>query len=55
MFRLGISITDSEHELLQGLTDLKQSLDYMNWRLVKATLHAIRTGMPVSELVQFSY
>ncbi len=53
MFKLGESITNCEHELIHELTDLKQRLDYMNWRLIGATLHAIRVGLPVSELVQF--
>ena len=53
MFKLGESITVCEHELIHGLTDIKQRLDYMNWRLIGATLHAVRVGMPVSELVQF--
>ena len=42
-----------DHELIHGLTDLKQRLDYMDWRLVGAALHAIRVGIPVSKLVQF--
>ena len=32
MFKLGVSITAHEHELIHGLTNLKQRLDYMNWR-----------------------
>lgn len=53
MFKLGECITDCEHELIHGLTDLKQRLDYMNWRLIGATFHAVRIGLPVTELVQF--
>jgi len=53
MFKLGESITNCEHELIHGLTDIKQRLDYMNWRLIGATLHAVRAGLPVTELVQF--
>ena len=53
MFKLGESITSCEHELIHGLTDLKQRLEYMNWRLIGATLHAVRVGLPVTELVQF--
>jgi hypothetical protein len=53
MFKLGECITACEHELIQGLTDLKQRLDYMNYRLIGATLHAVRVGLPVTELVQF--
>ncbi len=53
MFKLGESITNCEHELIHGLTDIKQRLDYMNWRLIGATLHAVRVGLPVTKLVQF--
>jgi hypothetical protein len=53
MFKLGESITVSEHELIHGLTDFKQRLDYMNWRLIETTLHAVRLGLPVIKLVQF--
>jgi hypothetical protein len=53
MFKLGESITACEHELIHGLVDIKQRLDYMNWRLIGATLQAIRKGLPVNELVQF--
>lgn len=53
MFKLGELITVSEHELIHGLVDLKQRFDYMNWRLITATLHAVRVGLPVTELVQF--
>ncbi len=53
MFKLGELITANEHELIRGLTDFKERLDYMNWRLIGATLHAVRVGLPVSELVQF--
>jgi hypothetical protein len=52
MFKLGECISACEHELIHGLTDLKQRLDYMNWRLIGATLHAVRVGLPVTELVQ---
>jgi hypothetical protein len=53
MFKLGECITACEHELIHGMTDLKQRLDYMNWRLIGAILHALRIGLPVIELVQF--
>jgi len=53
MFKLGESITAHEHELIHGLKDLKQRLDYMNWRLRGAILDAIRAGLPVTKLVQF--
>jgi len=53
MFKLGESITACEHELIHELKDLKERLDYMNWRLIQATLHAVRVELPVSELVQF--
>ena len=53
MFKLGESVAACEHELIHGLTNLKQRLDYMNWRFIGATLHAIRVGLPVTELVQF--
>ena len=53
MFKLGESITACEHELIHGPTDSTQRLDYMNRRLVEATLHAVRVGVPVSELVKF--
>ena len=38
--------------MIHGLTDLKQRLDYMNWRLIGATLHAVRVELPVTELVR---
>lgn len=53
MFKLGESITACEHELIHGITDFKQRLDYMNWRLIGATLDAVRAGLPITELVQF--
>ena len=53
MFKVGESVTPTEHELIHGLGDKKQRLDYMNWRLIEATLKAIRKGLPVKELVQF--
>jgi len=28
--------------------DLKQGPDYMKWRIVEATMHAVRMGLPVS-------
>ncbi len=49
----GQPVTDVEHELIYGLKDFDKMMDYMNWRLVRATLHAVRVGIPVSELVQF--
>ncbi|MGD1119503.1 MAG: hypothetical protein ABR886_08455 [Dehalococcoidales bacterium] len=53
MFKLGESVTAMEHELIHGLNDQKQRVDYMNWRLIGATLKAVREGLPVKELVQF--
>lgn len=53
MFKLGESITTCEHELIHGLTDIKQRLDYMNYRLIQATLKAIKAGSTVTEMVQF--
>jgi len=53
MFKCGESITACEHELIHGLTDLKQRIDYMNYRLIKATSNAVRMRIPVTELVQF--
>ena len=53
MFKLGESITTCEHELIHGITDLRKRLDYMNFRLIEATLHAIRAGLSVKELVQY--
>jgi hypothetical protein len=54
MFKLGESITSIEHELIHGLAKPKQRIDYMNRRLIGATLYAVRIGVPVNELVQFS-
>jgi len=53
MYKLGEPVTDCEHELIHGLQDYDKMLDYMNWRLIGATLHAVRVGLPVTELVQF--
>jgi hypothetical protein len=53
MFKIGESITTTEHELIHGLDDKKQRLEYMNRRLVGATFHAIRVGLPVKELEQY--
>jgi len=53
MFKVGESVTPTEHELIHGLDDQKQRLDYMNWRLIEATLKAVRVGLPVNELVQY--
>ena len=52
MFKLGELITNSEHELIHRMTDLKERLDYMNYRLIEATLKAVRVGLLVNELVQ---
>jgi hypothetical protein len=53
MFKIGEPITICEHELIRSLADIKQRLDYMNWRLIGATVHAMKVGLPVNELVQF--
>jgi hypothetical protein len=53
MFKLGVVVTACEFELICGLKDFQARLDYMNWRLVEATLDAVRAGLPVTELVQF--
>ena len=53
MFKVGESITPTEHELIRGIEGKNKRIDYMNWRLRGATLHAVRVGLPVKELVQF--
>lgn len=53
MFKLGESVTPTEHELIHGIKLSRERIDYMNWRLIGATLNAVRTGLPVNELVQF--
>jgi hypothetical protein len=53
MFKLGESVSPTEHELIHGLKFSKERIDYMNWRLIGATLHTVRVGTPVNELVQF--
>jgi hypothetical protein len=53
MFKLGESINPTEHELIHGLKLSKERIDYMNWRLIGATLEAVRMGLPVNEIVQF--
>jgi hypothetical protein len=52
-FKLGELIKPSEHELIHGIKDFENRLNHMNWRLVGASLHAVRMGIPIDELVQF--
>ena len=52
MFKLGERITPIEHELIHGLDNRKQQTEYMNWRLIRATLKAVRDGLPITELIQ---
>ena len=53
MFKLGEKVTSGEHELIHGMQKIQDKIDYMNWRLMKATLAAVRSGLIVEELVQF--
>jgi hypothetical protein len=53
MFKYGEPVSNVESELIHGLTDYKQRLDYLNWRLVHATLNAIRMGLLVDKLIQY--
>ena len=53
MFKLGESITICEHEIIHSIIDFTDRLKYMNWRLAGATMHAVRVGIYVKQLVQF--
>ena len=53
MFKLGESIQPNEHKDIHNEKELQSRLDYMNWRLIGATLNAIRIGINVTALVQF--
>ena len=53
MFKLGEKVTSGEHELIHGMQKIQDKIDYMNQRLIDATLNAIRSGLIVERLVQF--
>lgn len=45
MYKFGESVTAVEFELIHGIREMRERLDYMNWRMMGACLHAIRTGL----------
>ncbi len=53
MYKFGQVVIATEFELIHGIKELDKRIDYMNWRLIGATLQAVRVGLPVTELVQF--
>jgi hypothetical protein len=55
MYKYGEIITAVESELIHGLRELNQMLDYMNWRMQGACLKVVRYGRAGGEieLIQF--
>ena len=53
MFKLGVLIPASEHESIHNLSGLAEKINYMNERLIIATMEAAKLGFNITELVQF--
>jgi hypothetical protein len=53
MYELGVKITTCEHELIHGLKNHEERVNYLNWRLQGATLKSIRNGEQPRSLVVY--
>ncbi len=53
MYKVGEPVSVYEHQLVHEIKDREKRLEYMNHRIVEATLSAVRQGLSVTELEIF--
>ena len=55
MYKYGEPVSSVESELIHGLREITEKIDYMNWRMQGACINCIRSGGVAGEidLVQF--